>query len=132
MDHLFKLIADIIETAIEGKDQKEWEEWQEWNKDESKEQEKVNNWKIKDCEDACSCLIHCSAGVSRSATFVIAFLMIKRKMNLKEAYDLVKSKRSQISPNKGFMIQLNNLEASLFDGKLSMDLNDFDSFKKSD
>lgn len=49
--------------------------------------------------------VHCVAGVSRSATIVIAFLMSKYKKTYSEASDLVKSKRF-ISPNKGFIEQL--------------------------
>jgi len=51
-------------------------------------------------------LVHCQAGISRSATLVIAYLIKHQKMNLKDAYLHVKSKRPQIGPNKGFIQQL--------------------------
>jgi hypothetical protein len=40
--------------------------------------------------------------MSRSASFVIAFLMKERGMSFKEARDYTKSKRGIIEPNAGF------------------------------
>lgn len=51
-------------------------------------------------------LVHCYAGISRSATIVIAYLMIKRGMIYEEAIRFVQKKRSFICPNKGFLISL--------------------------
>jgi dual specificity phosphatase 12 len=51
-------------------------------------------------------LVHCLAGVSRSATAVIAFLMMKYKMSRDSALAEVKSKRRVIDPNDNFMRQL--------------------------
>lgn len=51
--------------------------------------------------------VHCWAGISRSATIVLAHLMRDHKMTLKEAYELVKKKRPIIQPNLGFMAKLN-------------------------
>lgn len=39
------------------------------------------------------CLVHCVAGVSRSASLCIAYLMKYKKMNLKSAYEHVKIRR---------------------------------------
>jgi protein-tyrosine phosphatase len=60
------------------------------------------------------CLVHCFAGVSRSSTMVIAYLMKHKHMRLGKAYDLVKSKRKQIHPNDGFWKQLILLDQFLF------------------
>ncbi|ESL06744.1 dual specificity protein phosphatase [Trypanosoma rangeli SC58] len=60
------------------------------------------------------CLVHCFAGMSRSATTVIAYLMIKRGMRLDEAYCLTKKGRPAIYPNHGFFNQLLLLDAELF------------------
>lgn len=51
-------------------------------------------------------LVHCQAGVSRSPTIVIAYLMYKLHIHFKEAFNLVKSKRQIINPNRSFLIQL--------------------------
>ncbi|PKA54914.1 Dual specificity protein phosphatase 1 [Apostasia shenzhenica] len=58
-------------------------------------------------------LVHCFAGRSRSVTIVIAYLMKKHRMCLSQAFSIVKSKRPQIAPNVGFMVQLQNYEQSL-------------------
>eukprot|EP00010_Vexillifera_abyssalis_P005795 CAMPEP_0201553668 /NCGR_PEP_ID=MMETSP0173_2-20130828/32113_1 /ASSEMBLY_ACC=CAM_ASM_000268 /TAXON_ID=218659 /ORGANISM="Vexillifera sp., Strain DIVA3 564/2" /LENGTH=457 /DNA_ID=CAMNT_0047964593 /DNA_START=37 /DNA_END=1407 /DNA_ORIENTATION=- len=51
-------------------------------------------------------LVHCVAGVSRSATVVIAYLMTVHGMNWKKAVALVREKRPGINPNRGFLLQL--------------------------
>jgi protein-tyrosine phosphatase len=58
-------------------------------------------------------LVHCYAGVSRSASIVIAYFMHKHKLSLLDAMKLVKSKRSCISPNVGFLLQLKEFEKEL-------------------
>jgi protein-tyrosine phosphatase len=54
--------------------------------------------------------IHCNAGVSRSPSIVIAYLIKGLKYSFKEAYDLVKSKRKIIKPNDKFMDELQTLK----------------------
>jgi len=51
-------------------------------------------------------LVHCAAGISRSATLVIVYLMIRYTWSLRLAHDYVMSKRDIICPNTGFMRQL--------------------------
>ena len=53
-------------------------------------------------------LVHCHAGVSRSATILIAYFMRKNKISYQEAFDFVKSKRSIIGPNFDFRDALRN------------------------
>jgi len=60
-----------------------------------------------------SVYVHCAAGVSRSATVVIAYLMKTSKMNLNDAARLVKTKRSIVCPNEGFVRQLRAYEQEL-------------------
>jgi Dual specificity phosphatase, catalytic domain len=59
------------------------------------------------------CLVHCSAGISRSASIVIAYLVHQRRMTLLSAMALCKAARQQCSPNPGFMSQLLTLETSV-------------------
>jgi len=55
--------------------------------------------------------VHCAAGVSRSSSMVIAYLMIEKNMTFEEAYLFVRKRRSIISPNPGFVGQLKKLDA---------------------
>jgi len=50
--------------------------------------------------------VHCVAGVSRSASLVIAYIMKTRSMDYTEAHSLVQQKRKVIDPNEGFVRQL--------------------------
>ncbi|XP_065674396.1 dual specificity protein phosphatase 6 [Hydra vulgaris] len=66
---------------------------------------------IENAIDAGGCvLVHCLGGISRSSTIIIAYLMIKYRFSLNEAYDHVKSKKRNIAPNFTFMGQLLDLE----------------------
>lgn len=56
--------------------------------------------------------VHCLMGVSRSATLVLAFLMIAEGLTLREAVAAVKPHRD-IFPNPGFLQQLRSLDMSL-------------------
>ncbi|XP_050735356.1 dual specificity protein phosphatase 19-like [Eriocheir sinensis] len=58
-------------------------------------------------------LVHCNAGVSRSASVVMAYLMRNYGMSFDEAFRFVKSKRSFVRPNEGFMKQLKEYEQLL-------------------
>jgi len=66
-------------------------------------------------------LVHCVAGVSRSASICLAFLMKYCKMTLKESYNHVKSRRPIIRPNAGFFRQLIEYEKKLF-GRTSVSM----------
>ncbi|XP_044228516.1 dual specificity protein phosphatase 13-like isoform X1 [Thunnus albacares] len=56
--------------------------------------------------------VHCLMGVSRSATLVLAFLMIAEGLRLQEAVAAVRPHRD-ICPNPGFLQQLRSLDKSL-------------------
>ncbi|NXQ17732.1 DS13B phosphatase, partial [Peucedramus taeniatus] len=57
-------------------------------------------------------LVHCAMGISRSATLVLAFLMICEGMSLTTAIQTVRSHRG-ICPNSGFLQQLRDLDLQL-------------------
>ncbi|XP_031448016.1 dual specificity protein phosphatase 18 isoform X1 [Phasianus colchicus] len=59
-------------------------------------------------------LVHCAAGVSRSATVCIAYLMKHHAMSLASAHAWVRSCRPIIRPNNGFWRQLIHYEYLLF------------------
>ncbi|XP_074531971.1 dual specificity protein phosphatase 13B-like [Halichoeres trimaculatus] len=56
--------------------------------------------------------VHCLMGVSRSATLVLAFLMIVEGLRLQEAVAAIRPHRD-ICPNPGFLQQLRSLDMGL-------------------
>jgi hypothetical protein len=58
-------------------------------------------------------LVHCDAGVSRSATVVISFVMKTNKLSARQAYDFVKEKRPCVAPNISFIQQLIDYEEKI-------------------
>lgn len=58
-------------------------------------------------------LVHCHAGISRSATICLAYLIHARRVRLDEAFDFVKRRRQVISPNLAFMGQLLQFETDV-------------------
>ncbi|KAG9508715.1 Dual specificity protein phosphatase 7, partial [Fragariocoptes setiger] len=58
-------------------------------------------------------LIHCKAGISRSPTVAIAYMIRAHQCSLALAYHHVKCRRQQISPNLNFMGQLYAYEQQL-------------------
>lgn len=67
-------------------------------------------------------LIHCEAGISRSPTITVAYLIYKKNMEALEAYNFVKKLRPIVSPNFGFMGQLMELEGELMPEKVALRL----------
>jgi protein-tyrosine phosphatase len=55
-------------------------------------------------------LVHCKMGISRAATIVMAYLMIKKKFNVQDALGHVRSVRPLAMPNFGFYITLLNMD----------------------
>ncbi|XP_037543379.1 dual specificity protein phosphatase 19-like [Nematolebias whitei] len=51
-------------------------------------------------------LVHCNAGVSRSSSVVIGYLMLREGLTFDDAYSQVKLARPSIRPNPGFYEQL--------------------------
>lgn len=65
---------------------------------------------INDCLQRTNIMVHCMAGVSRSVSLVISYLIKHRGYPYQRAYDLVKSRRRIIHPNDGFIHQLRMFE----------------------
>lgn len=62
---------------------------------------------MQHCVDNCeNILVHCNAGVSRSSSVVIGYLMNLNQITYEIAYTFVRSKRKCIKPNIGFEKQL--------------------------
>ncbi len=66
-------------------------------------------------------------GVSRSPSFVLAYLIHKKERNLRASYELLISARKHVSPNPGFLQQLMDFEDSLF-GSISINFYADDPF----
>ncbi|XP_029446386.1 dual specificity protein phosphatase 22 isoform X2 [Rhinatrema bivittatum] len=56
------------------------------------------------------CLVHCLAGVSRSVTLVVAYIMTVTDFGWEEALSAVKGARTCANPNMGFQKQLQEFE----------------------
>jgi dual specificity phosphatase 12 len=77
---------------------------------------KLSNDYIKKINDSktnteAKIFVHCIKGKSRSASIVIAYLMINKNMGYKEALQFVVNKRAIAKPNKFFEEQLISLES---------------------
>lgn len=57
-------------------------------------------------------LIHCTAGISRSASVAIAYVIRKKKYSAQEALNFVKSRRPIVWPNNSFFRQLDEFARS--------------------
>ncbi|XP_002025603.2 dual specificity protein phosphatase 22 [Drosophila persimilis] len=55
-------------------------------------------------------LIHCLAGMSRSVTVAVAYIMTSTHLNWKEALKVVRAGRTVANPNTGFQNQLQEFE----------------------
>lgn len=51
-------------------------------------------------------LVHCMAGVSRSVSCIIYYMMKKYHVDYDSAYDSIKNRRNIINPNDSFVLQL--------------------------
>lgn len=57
------------------------------------------------------CIVHCFAGVSRSATVVVAYLMKSQRLSFMQALEFVQKSRPAANPNPNFRRQLVAFEA---------------------
>ncbi|HYE74444.1 MAG TPA: dual specificity protein phosphatase [Blastocatellia bacterium] len=68
-------------------------------------------------DPAARILIHCQAGISRSATVMIAYLMYELHISGDQALALVRAARPFVRPNDGFAKQLVEFECELFEAR---------------
>ncbi|KAM3665507.1 dual specificity protein phosphatase 22-A-like isoform 1-T1 [Ammospiza maritima maritima] len=59
------------------------------------------------------CLVHCLAGVSRSSTLLVAYLMTVTELGWQSCLAATRAVRSYASPNPGFQQQLQEYESTL-------------------
>lgn len=76
-------------------------------------------------------VVHCAAGISRSATVVLGYLIIKHKQTLREAFSHVHASRPCIWPNEGFMSALTVLEVSVH-GQSSISVDEYEHWGNYD
>lgn len=69
--------------------------------------------------------LNCAAGISRSSTLLIAYLMKKNNMEFTDAYKYVKVRRYIIKPNISFIQQLKEYEKLLESQLNNKDLESF-------
>lgn len=66
---------------------------------------------IKDCiSKGGKVLVHCHAGISRSSTLIISYMIKEKDFTFEDALVFCKNKRDKINPNTGFQKQLKEFE----------------------
>ena len=76
---------------------------------------------IKFIEQSKICYVHCQYGISRSASFVIAYIMYKKRIHFPNAFLTVQNKRKKIYPNEGFQCQLSDFDLILYNFDYNLD-----------
>ncbi|KAL3663615.1 hypothetical protein V7S43_011501 [Phytophthora oleae] len=74
----------------------------------------------------CRVLVHCTQGISRSATLVILFVMRAYHWSLAQAFNFVRSGRGVVVPNEGFFRALMKEERRMFHNKCSVTEDELD------
>jgi protein-tyrosine phosphatase len=67
----------------------------------------------RDSNSGMNVLVHCAAGVSRSASIVIAYIMSQQRVDYETALKQVRADRHFINPNEGFVLQLRQWQMAL-------------------
>ena len=66
--------------------------------------------------------VHCRAGISRSSSIVIAYMMYVNKLSYENAKEFVQNKRNVIAPNESFQNQLREFEDILLGCNYDLDI----------
>lgn len=75
-----------------------------------------SSWSLSSCSSVrgkSRCFVHCSMGISRSATIVIAYLMWRYGLSARDALLVTRTQRRPVLPNPGFTHQLLAFEQRL-------------------
>jgi protein-tyrosine phosphatase len=75
--------------------------------------EEANEFIDKARTNKINVLVHCHAGVSRSASIVCAYLIKSKRWSPSQALEYVKQKRERAKPNISFWHQLNHYFTNL-------------------
>lgn len=75
--------------------------------------DECNNFIKEGIKGGGNVLVHCHAGVSRSSSMVIAYLVGVEKMKVDNALELLQKKRSKVLPKDGFVQQLKKYQEEL-------------------
>jgi hypothetical protein len=75
-------------------------------------------------EEGVGAVVHCQAGVSRSATIVLSYLMWHDRMSLKDALLHLTKIKPNVQPNVGYMQQLMEYEQEVL-GKATLTMQEY-------
>jgi protein-tyrosine phosphatase len=67
----------------------------------------------RDSHSGMNVLVHCAAGISRSASIVIAYIMSAQRVDYETALGMVRADRHYVCPNEGFVLQLRQWQMAL-------------------
>jgi len=76
-------------------------------------------------------LVHCAAGVNRSPSIVVAYLMKNHRMRFHEAYEFVQEKRYCIQPAPSYRMQLLEYDKILYEEKRTSTVTEDPSTQRS-
>ncbi|CAF4848524.1 unnamed protein product [Rotaria sp. Silwood1] len=68
--------------------------------------DRTNQFLLKCKQNNDKVLVHCQAGISRSSSIILAYLISIDKLTLEKAYEYLLERRPIAAPNYGFIIEL--------------------------
>ena len=74
-------------------------------------------------------LVHCVSGASRSASFVLAYLISEKNMTVEESIDFCRERRPEVSPKPYFLTQLHQYYENLQDwDEVKVEIDDVENY----